>query len=64
MIGSLLLQIKVFFFIMAIFNIIGSALHIISVFRLRRGKIVSSDKGLYLFLASLAYIITMIICGF
>jgi hypothetical protein len=64
MIGSLLLQIKVFLFIMAIFNIIGSALHIVSVFRLKRGKIVSSDKGLYLFLGSVAYILTMLICGF
>lgn len=64
MITSLLLQIKVFLFIMAIFNIVGSVLHIISVFRLKRGKIVSSDKGLYLFLGSLAYILTMFICGF
>lgn len=64
MIANLLFEIKVFLFIMAIFNVLGGALHIVSVFRLRRGKIVSSDKGLYLFLGSVAYILTMLICGF
>lgn len=64
MISTLLLQIKVFLFIMALFNIIADVMHVVSVFRLRRGKIVSSDKGLILFFASLAYILTMLICGF
>ena len=64
MIELLLLQIKVFLFIMALFNIIADVIHVVSVFRLKRGKIVSSDKGLILFGTSLAYILTMLICGF
>lgn len=64
MIANLLLEIKVFLFIMALFNIIADIIHVVSVFRLRRGKIVSSDKGLVLFFASFAYILTMLICGF
>lgn len=49
---------------MALFNIIADVIHVVSVFRLKRGKIVSSDKGLILFGTSLAYILTMLICGF
>ncbi len=64
MITTLLLEIKVFLFIMAIFVIIASIMHVVSVFRLQYGKIVSSEKGLALFAASVAYIITMLICGF
>ncbi len=57
-------QIEVFLFIMAIFVMIISALHVISVFRLKSGKIVSSTNGLVLFGVSLAYIITILITGF
>ena len=64
MIATLLLQVKVFLFIMAVFNIILDSLHIVSVFRFKRGKLFSSDRELALFGASLAYIITIIICGF
>lgn len=53
-----------FLFIMAIFVIILSILHVISVFRLKTGKIVSSKDGLVLFGMSLAYIITILITGF
>jgi hypothetical protein len=61
---NLLYQIEVFLFIMAIFVMIISALHVISVFRLKSGKIVSSTNGLVLFGVSLAYIITILITGF
>lgn len=61
---NLLYQIEVFLFIMAIFVMIISTLHVISVFRLKAGKIVSSTNGLVLFGVSLAYIITILITGF
>lgn len=61
---TLLLQIKVFLFIMAWFTVILDALHIVSVFRLRNGKLFSSDRELTLFGASVAYILTILICGF
>lgn len=61
---NLLYQIEVFLFIMAIFVMIISALHVISVFRLKSGKIVSSTNGLVLFGVSFAYIITILITGF
>lgn len=64
MIELVLLQVKVFLFIMAIFNIILDSLHIVSVFRFRQGKLFSSDRELTVFGMSLAYIITIIICGF
>ena len=61
---TLLLQIKVFLFIMAWFTIILDALHIISVFRLRSGKMFKNEKELTVFGASIAYILTILICGF
>lgn len=64
MLLSLLLQIKVFLFIMAIFVVLFGILHIVSVFSLKNGKLVTSEKNLILFGSSLAYIITMLICGF
>lgn len=64
MVTNLLYQIEVFLLIMAIFVMIISSLHVISVFRLKRGKIVSSDRGLVIFGVSLAYIITILITGF
>lgn len=64
MIATLLLQIKVFLFIMAIFVMLVDVMHVVSVFRLKKGKIIPSDKGLTIFGVSLAYIITILICGF
>lgn len=64
MIASLLLELKIFLFIMAIFVVLFSILHVISVFRLQQGKLVTSEKNLTIFGASIAYIITMLICGF
>ncbi len=61
---GILYQIEMFLFIMAIFVMIMSILHVISVFRLKTGKIVSSKNGLVLFGVSLAYIITILITGF
>lgn len=64
MLTSLLLQIKVFLFIMAWFTIILDMLHIVSVFRFKQGKLFTSDRDLTIFGVSLAYIITILICGF
>jgi hypothetical protein len=54
----------VFLFIMAWFTVILDALHIVSVFRFKRGKLFESDKDLTLFGSSVAYILTILICGF
>ena len=64
MISLLLLQIKVFLFIMAIFVVLIGILHVFSVFSLKQGKLVTSEAKLALFGASVAYIMTMLICGF
>ena len=61
---SLLLQIKVFLFIMAIFTVLTGILHTVTIFRLKKGKLVSSERELITFGASVAYIITMLVCGF
>lgn len=64
MVALLLLQLKVFLFIMAIFVVLVGALHTVTIFRLKNGKLVSSEKNLVLFGVSVAYILTMLICGF
>lgn len=64
MVTTLLLQLQVFLFIMSIFIVMFGILHVISVFRLKSGKLVASQKGLVIFGSALAYIITMLICGF
>ena len=64
MITSLILELKVFLFIMAIFVVLASILHIVTVFRLQSGKLISSERGLITFGSAVAYIITMLICGF
>lgn len=63
MIVSLLLQIKVFLFIMAILTVIVDIFHVISVFRLKNGKLATQNE-LIIFGAALSYILTMLICGF
>ena len=63
MLSFLLFQIETFLLIMAIFIVIMGILHTVSVFRLKSGKIVSSERGLYIFGISLAYIITILITG-
>jgi hypothetical protein len=64
MISLLILQVKVFLFILAWLSIIFNILHIISVFRFRHGKIFSTDKDLTVFGVSVSYILTILICGF
>lgn len=64
MIELLLLQTKVFLFIMAVFVALIGILHVISVFSLKSGKLVTSEKNLTIFGVSIAYILTMLICGF
>lgn len=49
---------------MAIFVVLAGILHTVAIFRLKKGKLVSSERGLELFGAAVAYIITMLICGF
>lgn len=61
---SLLLQAKVFLFILAALVVLIDVLHIVSVFRLKSGKLVSSNKDLWTFGIAVSYIITMLICGF
>ena len=61
---TLLLQIKVFLFIMAWFTVILDALHIVSVFRFKNGKLFSNNRELTFFGMSVAYILTILICGF
>ena len=64
MIATLLLQIKVFLFIISLFVIIADIFHVVSVFRLKSGKIISSDNGLVMFGLALAYILTIMFTGF
>ena len=63
MIASLLLQLKVFLFIMAILTLIVDIFHVISVFRLKSGKLATQNE-LVVFGVALSYILTMLICGF
>lgn len=64
MIASLVLELKVFLFIMAIFVVLVGILHTVTVFRLQSGKLISSERALTIFGSAVAYIITMLICGF
>jgi len=61
---SVLFQLEVFILIMAVFVVLYGLLHIVSVFRLERGRIITSRKDLVIFSISLAYIIMLLICGF
>ena len=63
MIATLLLQFKVFLFIMAILTLIVDIFHVISVFRLKSGKLASQNE-LIVFGVALSYVITMLVCGF
>ena len=63
MITSLLLQLKVFLFIMAILTLIVDMFHVISVFRLKSGKLATQNE-LIVFGVALSYVLTMLICGF
>ena len=60
---TLLLQIKVFLFILAVLTVIVDLFHVISVFRLKSGKLATKNE-LVVFGIAISYILTMLICGF
>lgn len=64
MIETLLLQIKVYLFIMSLLVVIVDIFHAMSVLVLKQGKLITSVKSLTIFGAALSYILTMLICGF
>lgn len=63
MIAALLLQLKVFLFILSILVLLVDIFHVISVFKLKSGKLATQNE-LIIFGVALSYILTMIICGF
>jgi hypothetical protein len=63
MIATLLLQAKVFLFIMAVLTLIVDVFHVISVFKLKNGKLATQNE-LIVFGVALSYVLTMLICGF
>ena len=63
MFETLLLEAKVFLFIMAMLTIFVDVFHVISVFRLKKGKLATQNEVI-VFGAALSYILTMLICGF
>jgi hypothetical protein len=63
MIATLILQLKVFLFILSILVLLVDIFHVISVFKLKSGKLATQNE-LIIFGVALSYILTMIICGF
>ena len=63
MIATLLLQAKVFLFIKAVLTLIVDVFHVISVFKLKNGKLATQNE-LIVFGVALSYVLTMLICGF
>jgi hypothetical protein len=63
MIATLILQLKVFLFILSILVLLVDIFHVISVFKLKSGKLATQNE-LVIFGVALSYILTMIICGF
>ena len=63
MIATLILQAKVFLFIMAVLTLIVDVFHVISVFKLKNGKLATQNE-LIVFGVALSYVLTMLICGF
>ena len=63
MIAALLLQLKVFLFIMALLTLVVDMFHVISVFRLKSGKLATQNE-LIVFGVALSYVLTMLICVF
>lgn len=60
----ILYQFEIMLLVMAIFIVLYGILHVVSVFRLQRGKIITSTGSLAVFSVALAYIITILITGF
>jgi hypothetical protein len=63
MFATLLLQLKVFLFILSILVLLVDIFHVISVFKLKSGKLATQNE-LVIFGVALSYVLTMIICGF
>ena len=63
MIATLILQLKVFLFILSILVLLVDIFHVISVFKLKSGKLATQNE-LIIFGVALSYVLTMIICGF
>ena len=63
MIAALLLQLKVFLFILSILVLLVDIFHVISVFKLKNGKLATQNE-LVMFGVALSYVLTMLICGF
>ena len=63
MFATLILQLKVFLFILSILILLVDIFHVISVFKLKSGKLATQNE-LVVFGVALSYILTMIICGF
>jgi hypothetical protein len=63
MITTLILQLKVFLFILSILVLLVDIFHVISVFKLKSGKLATQNE-LVIFGVALSYVLTMIICGF
>lgn len=63
MIATLILQLKVFLFILSILILLVDIFHVISVFKLKNGKLATQNE-LVVFGVALSYILTMLICGF
>lgn len=64
LLASIILEVKVFLFIMALLTVIFDIIHSVGVIRLKQGKLIPSLSSLIVFGASLSYILTMLICGF
>lgn len=64
LLASIILEAKVFLFIMALLTVIFDIIHSVGVIRLKQGKLIPSLSSLVVFGVSLSYILTMLICGF
>ena len=56
-------QIRLFFFVMSCIVLCMCGLHVVKVFRLESGKLITSDRNLYAFMVALSYFITVLISG-
>lgn len=64
LLASIILEAKVFLFIMALLTVIFDIIRSVGVIRLKQGKLIPSLSSLVVFGVSLSYILTMLICGF
>ena len=64
MLENFLTQTRLFFFVLASFYLIIMILHTVSVFSLKRGKIIQNKFDAWAIAISLSYVITILISGF